>query len=453
MNATHRGLLAGLLLVLTGVAFESQSVATAMPAAAQDLGQLDLYAWAFTAFVLPQIVAIVVGGRLCDTVGPTRPMKIGVAVFALGIVLSAVAVSMPMLLAGRFVQGLGGGLVSLTLMVMVGRAFPPHETGRVMSWFSAAWMLPSFLGPSLAAIIVATWSWHVVFWAVLPIVGLGVLVLTRALAGHDLGVEPDEDAAPVRTAPAVAVASGIALIQAAGQRADAWSFALAGVGVGLLAWQTPRLMPHGWSLAGRGLDAVVNARPLLSGAFTGYLSFVPLMVVQLRHIDLMVGGWMVTIASLGWTLGSFLQSRRWMPLARDTLVSVGTFVVGCAVAFGALFAAVEAIPVAALGVVSTIGGIGMGLAYPTQSLLVMQLSDQAQLGRNTSSLQVAEQMGNSLFVGLAGGMFAAFAARGDTAGSFAWPFAFLASCALASVVVTRRIGRVENLSARTSGAA
>ena len=57
-----------------------------------------------------RIVAIVAGGRLCDRFGPVRPLQLGVLIFAAGVVLSALAVSMPMLLAGRFVQGLGGGL-------------------------------------------------------------------------------------------------------------------------------------------------------------------------------------------------------------------------------------------------------------------------------------------------------------------------------------------------------
>ena len=154
MVGSRRALMVGLLMLVTAVAFEAQAVSTAMPAVAADLGRLDLYAWAFTAFMIPQIIAIVAGGRLSDRIGPVRPLKAGVATFAVGIVVSATAVSMQMLLAGRFIQGFGGGLANVTLMVVVGRAFPPSETARVMTWFSFAWMLPSFVGPSLAAWIV-----------------------------------------------------------------------------------------------------------------------------------------------------------------------------------------------------------------------------------------------------------------------------------------------------------
>jgi len=446
--APRRGLLAGLLVLVTAVAFEAQAVSTAMPAAAQDLGQLDLYAWAFTAFMIPQIVAIVWGGRLSDAVGPIRPLQAGVAVFAAGVALSALAVSMPMLLAGRFVQGFGGGLTNLALMVLVGRAFPPADTGRVMTWFSFAWMLPSFVGPPAAAFLVRWASWHAVFWAVLPLVLVGSLLLYPTLAAASLRAVDAAGSRPARLSAAVAVALGVGLLQAAGQRLAWWSVPLAVVGVALLATRVRALMPPGWRALGAGLDAVIAVRALATGAFFGFASFLPLMIVQLRGEQLLTAGSLMTVASLGWTGGSWLQSRRWVRLSRDGLVTLGTLLVAAGLGVVAVATWLPWLPLPLVGVGAVASGAGMGLASSSTSILVIQLSADAQLGRNTGALQVAEALGNAVIVGLAGTAFALFVAgSGQRVEAFGVPSVFVAACAALSVGFSRRMGHVENLSA------
>ena len=75
----RRALTVGLCTAVTAIAFEVISVATAMPAAARELDGLDLYAWAFSLFLIGQLFATVAAGRLCDRVGPARPMAGGMA--------------------------------------------------------------------------------------------------------------------------------------------------------------------------------------------------------------------------------------------------------------------------------------------------------------------------------------------------------------------------------------
>nr|NLI49590.1 MFS transporter [Propionibacterium sp.] len=456
MVGARRRLLIGLLVLVTAVAFEAQAVSTAMPAVAADLGQLDLYAWAFTAFVIPQILAIVLAGRLCDDVGPVRPLQAGVAVFGLGVVLSAVAWSMPVFLAGRFVQGFGGGLLNLALMVVVGRAFPPEDTGRVMTYFSFAWMMPSFLGPSAAAWIVRVSDWHAVFWGVLPFVLAGVLLLGPALARVDLPGLRAAGTAPATLSGALAAALGVGLIQAAGQSPGWWSGPLALAGLGLLVWSLRGLMPVGWAPLGAGLPAVIAVRALTTGAFFGASAFLPLMLVRLRGEELTTAGIVLTVASLGWTLGSWVQSRTWLLISRDAIVTVGAVLVAGGLGLVAAFTLAPAWPLAGVVAGVSVAGAGMGLASSSTSILVMQLSAEHQLGRNTGALQVGEAMGNALVAGLAGTLFVWFKqgvpdealTRSVLVQAFGAPSLLVAGCALAAVGFTRRMGFVPNLSAR-----
>lgn len=125
------------------VAFEAYGTLTAMPDAAQDLGRLDLYAWAFTAFVIAQVFAIVLAGRLVDRIGPVLPLAAGVLIFALGLLGGGLSINMGMLLGFRALQGFGGGALNLAFMVVVAQAYGKAERAWMMSILSFCWMLPT----------------------------------------------------------------------------------------------------------------------------------------------------------------------------------------------------------------------------------------------------------------------------------------------------------------------
>jgi hypothetical protein len=88
----------------------------------------------------------------------------------------------------------------------------------------------------------------------------------------------------------------------------------------------------------------------------------------------------------------------------------------------------------------------MGLQNPSTSLAVMQLSVEDELGRNTSSLQVGESLGSSLFTGLAGAWFAHFHLTGDLERTFGGLMAMMTVVGLVAVLMAVRIGPVRNYS-------
>lgn len=441
MSTSRPSLVVGLLVVVTAVAFEAQAVTTAMPAAAADLGQQELYAWVFTATIIPMIVAIVVAGRLSDRVGPRTPFAGGLVLLLVGTIVAASAPSMPVLLVGRLVQGFGGGAVNLALMVVTATAFDPAQRARVMTWYSAAWMLPSFVGPAVAAWLSQTWSWHWVFWGVLPLMLLGGAVIVPALRDIPPPGEPESAPAPVWAA--LVVALGTALVQAAGQRLEVWSLGLVVAGVGLLAWGAPRLMPSGVGPFARGISAVIAVRLLSSGSFFGTTAFLPLALVTVYGVDLLTAGVAITLSSVGWMLGSWLQSRGWLRLRRDRIVGVGAVAVaaGIAAIAGGLASAAGGIAVPVAGF--ALAGVGMGLQSSSTALAVMQLSERGELGRNTSALQVGEMLGNALLAGLAGTVFAASQAATPAIRFGLLEGVLLVAAALAAVVATR-IGPLKN---------
>lgn len=105
----RRPLTVGLLVTITLVASESLAIATVMPLVAAELGRLDLYGWAFSAFFLGALVGIVVVGGAIDRRGLRLPLAVGLGLFAAGLLVGGLAPSMEVLVIGRALQGLGPG--------------------------------------------------------------------------------------------------------------------------------------------------------------------------------------------------------------------------------------------------------------------------------------------------------------------------------------------------------
>jgi len=127
---SKKSLIIGLCAGVLAIAFEAMSVSTAMPAAAADLGQKELYAWVFSLFVIGMMATTVIGGRISDRYGPVIPLYVGFGVFGLGLFVSGFAPAMAVLLIGRTLQGIGSGLINIGWAVVLAHAFDASERPR-----------------------------------------------------------------------------------------------------------------------------------------------------------------------------------------------------------------------------------------------------------------------------------------------------------------------------------
>jgi MFS family permease len=155
-----RRLTAGIVALVLLIAFEAMAAATAMPVAVRSLHGLAAYSWAFNGYLVASLLAMVVSGEVCDQNGPRRPVLVGVALFVGGLLVAGLATSMPVFVAGRAVQGLGGGAVIVAVYVVVGRSYGPDLRPRVFAAMSAAWVLPSIVGPLIAGAVADHLTWR-----------------------------------------------------------------------------------------------------------------------------------------------------------------------------------------------------------------------------------------------------------------------------------------------------
>ena len=425
--------LAGITLVISVTAFEAIAVATAMPTVARSLNGLGLFGWSFTAFLLADIVGLVDAGSRVDRNGPTGSLIGGLSLFASGLLVDGLAPNMPVFLAGRTLQGLGSGALIVAVYVLVARVFPEERRPRVFAVMAGAWVLPALIGPVFAGAITATIGWRWVFLGIAPLAALGATLLlpvVRAVGGGT----GSHAARRLSTAGGVLLAVGLGVMQLSGQRLDATSPALLVAGLVVVAVPMRRLLPPGSFRLAPGLPTVVLLRGIYSIAFFGAEAYLPLTLTRLHHGSATVVGVPLTVAAVGWSAGSWWQSRSgWSPVR---LLTVGFALVGVGVAalVAVTFGAVSLWVAAPLW---TVAGLGMGMGYPTVSVLTLGMSEVDEQGANSAALQVCDVIGGIIGVASAATLVVGFsAAHLDIAMRIADPL--LAAATIAGIALSRR---------------
>ena len=398
---------------MTLFAFEGMAVATVMPVVAIEFDGLGLYAWAFNAYVACSLVGMVISGTWCDRDGPRRAMWSGLSLFAGGAVVAGIAWSMPVLIAARGLQGLGGGALIVATYVLIARAFPEHLRPKAFSLLAASWVVPAIVGPLIAGWLTESLSWRYAFWLVPLVLVLPALLLRSILREHDGG--SGDRGRSGRAVPALVTAMGLTLAMAAFVRPAGlplWADALGLVaGLGMLLFGVRRLLPAGSLRLRRGLPTTVLMRGILAGAFFGAEAFIPLALVEQRGYTVTLAGLVLSVSAFGWWAGSYSQSRIPESTDRSATVRVGALFVAAGLASLPL-CLVPGIPAFVCAVSYFIASIGMGLCFPSIAVQTLRLSPESEKGANSAALQISDAILSSLALGVLGAIHAAAVASG-----------------------------------------
>jgi MFS family permease len=383
----------GIVAVVTVVAIEAMAVTTVMPTVVRALHGLRYYSWGFTAYLLSDVVGMVDAGRRADRHGPTPSLLGGMVLFAAGLVVAATATDIWVFLLGRVLQGVGGGSMIVPLYIVVARGFPESLHGRAFALMSAAWVVPSLVGPGLAGLVASTVGWRWVFGGIAPIALAGAMTLVPVLRtiGHDLDLTRGAPRKGRGLLSGIQLALGLATLQEAAQLANWWSIPATLVGAGLCAPPLLALLPQGWFRLSYGLGTVVVLRGVVTCAFFGAEAYLPLTLTRLHGGTPRTVGIPLTIASLGWSAASWWQQRR----SRDRVMSLRLGFVILAAGIGLLL--LVAMPSTSLWVAApvwSLAGAGIGIVMPIVSVLILELSPETEQGANSAAIQLADITGS-----------------------------------------------------------
>lgn len=159
----------GLLLGIFVAAIDNTIVATAMGTIVADLGGVEKFVWVTSAYLVTEMAAMPIFGKLSDMYGRKRFFVLGIFLFLLGSVLCGTATTIVELSIYRAIQGIGGGALVPIAFTIVFDIFPPEKRGKMGGLFGAVFGTSSLFGPLLGAYITDHIDWRWIFYINLPI--------------------------------------------------------------------------------------------------------------------------------------------------------------------------------------------------------------------------------------------------------------------------------------------
>jgi MFS family permease len=154
------------------VQIEINVVGTAMPAISAELNNFSLYPWVFAGYLIAYTATVPFAGMLNDVFGRKAAYLTALAFAAGGSLLCGLADSMEALIAGRLIQGAGGGALFVTAQTILGDMFPMEKRARLQSVVGLVAAVGASLGPALGGWFVIYSSWRWAFLVTLPVVAV-----------------------------------------------------------------------------------------------------------------------------------------------------------------------------------------------------------------------------------------------------------------------------------------
>ena len=160
-------------------------VTVAIPTITAEFKSVAGYTWIGSAYMLATAASAPLWGKISDIWGRKPIMITAVGVFWIGSLLSAVSVSMAMLIVGRAIQGIGGGGIVILVYICISDLFSMRKRGVYFGIMGMVWALAAGVGPILGGVFTDKVTWRWCFYINLPISGVGMAILAFVLKLHN----------------------------------------------------------------------------------------------------------------------------------------------------------------------------------------------------------------------------------------------------------------------------
>jgi MFS family permease len=446
LEPPHRLSAAVVVLGILAPALSAFLTATVLPSAIAEIGGLAIYAWASTAYAVGSILGGAGSSVVVRRAGMRRAFLGAAGAFVAGAAMCGAATAMPIVVAGRAVQGLGGGMLIAAAHAMVPGMFPEALWPRMLAAISATWGLAALGGPALGGALAGAGHWRAAFWAMAPIA-----VVAAALTWRFLPAAETRDARAARVPLgrlALICASVLCIGSIANIGATALRVMLVAVAIAAIALvlrldgaARVRLFPSGMlslrSPIGKGYWMVF----LLGMSTTPGGIYVPLLVQMLHGVSPAAAGYLYALQSLAWTAGTFVTARAAGEGVRRAIV-LGPLIM--ASGFVALFFSIAPGPLVAIAAALLLigGGIGWCWAHIGAAILSSGRGDEGTVTASMipSTQLFAVALGSALcgIVANEAGL-AADASRDAAALAGAWLYGGFAAVPLTAAAIGGRL--------------
>jgi EmrB/QacA subfamily drug resistance transporter len=390
---------------------DNQIVSTALPTIVGEFGHLERFGWIGSAYLLSLSAVMPVYGKLGDLFGRKYVMMAAIAIFTIGSAVCGLAVSMNTLIAARVLQGLGGGGIMVSIFAVNADLFEARERARYQSYSSLVLMASGAIGPLLGGTMSDLFGWRSIFLVNVPI---GFIVLTGLafmLPYRKPHRRPKIDYAgalllAMTTTSIVLAADSSELF---GSLVSTQSIVAFGVVCAIVWVFVERRAPEPivpLPLFRNSSFSLLLVMSIMSGAIAiGMVNYFALFLQTTTGLSPSGAGVLFILLTGGLVCGSLSAGRiisktgRYKPFAIASLTC-------SAIAF-ALFSQVHAgTPIAFIGAIMALHGIGIGLAQQVPVIGVQNAAPARDVGAATGSVTLSRMGGASIAISIYGAIIA-----------------------------------------------
>ncbi|MDQ6432471.1 MFS transporter [Mesorhizobium sp. LHD-90] len=376
-------------------------VATVMPAMVGELSGVELVGWSLAVYEIGAITAGAAAGRMTSYVSLRTNMVVAALLYSAGALICATSPSMPIFLAGRVVEGLGGGALVSLAFVSVERLFPKNIWPQLFGVISAIWGVAAFSGPMLGALLSEYLSWRWAF-GVFVIGGLVAALASLVVLRGPAATRRRSDGMALPRFPVAALAvmaASVVLIALAGVKVEPLrSSLLLGAGLGgialffLLDARLPaaRLFPsRPFNLKtplGNGLIMVAA----FSVATCSFGVYGPLILTSLHGIPVLTTGYIIAAESISWSVLSILVANA--PPERER----GIVLAGALMIAGGVAGFAYAVPAGNIPLIlacAILQGGGFGIAWPFVTRIIVASAPPSEQTIASSAIPTMQRIG------------------------------------------------------------
>ncbi|MFS2326002.1 MFS transporter [Brucella sp. H1_1004] len=447
------------LTLVGGVALHAINVfiaTTILPTVVADIGGMDYYAWNTALFVTASILGSALVPKLLSQAAPRNAYLVAAIIFAIGTLACGFAPSMPAMLGGRVVQGLGGGMLLALSYAMIRIVFSERLWPRAIALVSGMWGVATLVGPAVGGIFAELGQWRAAFWSLVPVIAIfavmAMIVLPKQISNTE---NKDRLAWP----QLILLTMAVLIISAASISPSAfWN--VAGVVIALAVLMllvfvehrsTKRILPKGTFSLSR-LGALYLTMGFLGGSVTSSEVFVPLFFQVLHNQSPLIAGYLAALMGGSWTLGSIGSSGvtgksvNRVILAAPIMGILGMITLAVLVPPGSEGNWTSLLPIC---LAMIIVGFGVGMTWPHLLTRIFKRADAADQNLASASLTTVQLFTTAMGAALAG-MVANLAGLSNpggvagTANAALWlfsGFAIMSGIALLSAIALVRSSR------------
>ncbi|ABR60105.1 MFS transporter [Sinorhizobium medicae] len=436
-------------------AFNEFFVSTALPTAVVEFGGASLLSWAFTLYLVFAIVGGALAANQKARFGARNTLVAAALVFATGTIIATMASSMPQVLAGRVLQGLGEGVIAALCYALIPELFPQRLVPKIFGAEAIVWAGAAFGGPLISGLLTEYWSWRAAFFVNIPAAAIFVVLVVAIV--RQPAQSPGGSAGSIPLLRLVTFGVGILLVSLSSTATN--DYAMAGLLAAAIAVfvSTVRLdrrsrqsiLPFGAFSPTHSLGAglwVILLMPLAQASGSVYLVYA---LQQLWGFGPTAAGFSNALMAISWSLTAILIASLRSHEMRVQIVWTGPLMlclglVGLALAVGTGEYKLVFISQAAIGA-------GFGLCWGTLSQLLMNVSTIEERDKTSALLPTLQSAGYAIGAAVFGavanaGGFDEGASNRVISAALLGVFAVGATLAAASVffgITTLRLARCE----------